>query len=59
MQHKPKPDNYTELLTVNAADVWRERTCEYPGRPYGHSQSDRTFAAVVKIRSAIGSRQKP
>ena len=59
LQHKSKPDNYTELLSVNAADIWRERACEYPGRPYGHSRSDRTFAAVVETRFAIGSQQKP
>ena len=28
---KPKPNNYTESFAVNKADIWRERTCEYPG----------------------------
>ena len=29
--NKPKPNNYTESFAVNKADIWRERTCEYPG----------------------------
>jgi hypothetical protein len=30
--YKSKPNNYTESWMVNVADIWRERTCEYPGR---------------------------
>ena len=29
---KPKPDNYTELFTVEMAGKWRERNVWYPGR---------------------------
>ena len=32
LQHKMKPDSYTESCTVNAADRWRERNVWYPGR---------------------------
>ena len=27
LQHKMKPDSYTESCTVNAADRWRKETC--------------------------------
>ena len=30
--NKSKPNNYTELHTVNVADRWRERNVWYPGR---------------------------
>ncbi len=33
LHEKSKPDNYTEPCMIDVADVWRERTCEYPGRP--------------------------
>jgi len=58
LQYKPKPNNYTESFAVNKADIWRERTCEYPGRPYEHSQYDRIFVVVVEIRFVIGSQQR-
>jgi len=58
LPNKPKPNNYTESFAVNKADIWRERTCEYPGRPYGHSQYDKTFVVVVEIRFVIGSQQR-
>ena len=32
LQHKSKPNSYTESCGVDVADRWGERTCEYPGR---------------------------
>ena len=32
LQHKMKPDSYTESCTVDMADGWRERNVWYPGR---------------------------
>ena len=32
LQHKPKPNNYTESCGINVAGRWRERNVWYPGR---------------------------
>lgn len=58
LQDKPKPDNYTESFTVNKADRWRERACEYPGRSRGHNQGNRIFAIVVETRFITRSQQR-
>jgi hypothetical protein len=29
---KSKPNNYTESCMVDVTDIWREKTCGYPGR---------------------------
>ena len=59
LHNKSKPNNYTELLTVDVADIWRERACEYSERPYGHGNGSRTFAAVDETRFTIESQQRP
>jgi hypothetical protein len=35
LSNKSKPNNYTEPLAVNVADIWRERLNSYPGRSHG------------------------
>ena len=32
LQHKPKPDTYTESCGIDVAGGWRERNVWYPGR---------------------------
>ena len=32
LHNKSKPNSRTESCMVNVADIWREGTCEYPGR---------------------------
>ena len=45
LQSKSKPDNYTELHVVDAADGWRERTREYPGRSARYAPKGVTVTA--------------
>ena len=32
LQHKPKPNSYTESCGIDVAGRWRERNVWYPGR---------------------------
>lgn len=56
LQHKPKPNNYTESCMVNVADGWREGTCEYPGRSVWNALKGVTTAqgneAVLNIQKS-------
>jgi len=54
-----KSNSYTELMAVDAAGRWRERSVWYPGRSHGRGQSSITSAATVEIRFAVRSQQKP
>ena len=38
LPNKLKPNSYTESYTVVMTGRWRERACEYPGRPHGHGE---------------------
>jgi hypothetical protein len=44
--YKSKPNNYTESLAVNKADIWRERACEYPGR--SHEREELFYKSWLK-----------
>ena len=56
LQHKPKPNNYTESCMVNVADRWRERNVWYPGRSVWHALKEVTTAqgneAVLNIQKS-------
>ena len=44
LQHKPKPNNYTESYGINVADGWRERNVWYPGRSAWNASKEVTAA---------------
>ncbi len=44
LQHKPKPNNYTESYRIDVADGWRERNVWYPGRSAWNALKEVTAA---------------
>ena len=50
---KPKPNNYTELCTVNTADGWREGNVWYPGRPVRYAPKGVTIAGSNAERTGV------
>ena len=42
LQHKMKPDSYTESWAVNTADGWRERNVWYPGKSVRNAPKEAT-----------------
>lgn len=50
---KPKPNNYTELRTVNTADGWRERNVWYPGRSVRYALKGVTIAKSNAERTEV------
>lgn len=53
LQHKPKPNNYTESYGINVADRWRERNVWYPGRPARNAPKGVTIAESVAERAGV------
>ena len=56
MLYKSKSNNYSELIIVNVADMWRERNVWYPGRSVWHALKEVTTAqgneAVLNIQKS-------
>ena len=53
LQHKLKPDNYTESCMVNVADGWRERNVWYPGRSVRYALKEVTTAQSSAERTEV------
>ncbi len=53
LQHKPKPDNYTESCMINVADGWREGNVWYPGRSVRHALKRVTIAESGAKRTEV------
>ena len=45
LQHKPKPNSYTESCAIDVAGRWRERNVWYPGRSVGNALKEATIIA--------------
>ena len=53
LQHKPKPNNYTESCGINVADGWRERNVWYPGRSVRYALKGVTIAQSDAERTEV------
>ena len=53
LQHKLKPDSYTESCMVNVADGWRERNVWYPGRSVRYALKEVTTAQSSAERTEV------
>ena len=53
LQHKSKPDNYTESGMVDVADGWRERNVWYPGRSVRYALKEVTTAKSSAERTEV------
>ena len=53
LQHKLKPDSYTESCMVNVADGWRERNVWYPGRSVRYASKEVTTAKSSAERAEV------
>ena len=56
--YKLKPNSYTESCAVSMTGRWRERACEYPGRPHGHGEKI-FLQAMVETRFVMRSQMNP
>ena len=53
LQHRSKPDNYTESCMINVADGWRERNVWYPGRSVRYALKEVTTAQSSAERTEV------
>ena len=53
LQHKSKPDNYTESCMINEADRWRGRNVWYPGRSVRYALKGVTTAESGAERTEV------